>query len=136
MDENRKKLISLIHAQKTAAHLTEDEYRMIIAGTTDHTSCTQCSYKELWQVFNDLNVILERKNLQKFYFHPVKKQNTPFGMQGAVIARARKILGTEWQKRLNGFLEHIQKKTLAECNNKELRQIMGMISTVERTEKP
>lgn len=134
MNENRKKLISLIHAQKTAAGLSDEEYRMIIAGTTDHTSCRECSYKELRQVFEDLNVILEKKKLKRFYFHPVK-QDKAFGMKGAVIARAKNILGPEWEKRLNGFLEHIQKKTLAECNDKELRQIMGMISTVQRSEK-
>lgn len=126
---DRNKLVTLIHAQARQAALTEEEYRMVIAGATDHLSCKDCSLQELQQVFSDLNIILEQKQMKKFFYR--KKQ--VFGVQSAVIARAQKELGKDWDRRLQGFLKgRLHKDNLSECSSQELRQIMGMISAVSR----
>ena len=127
---NRSKLISLIHAQKNAAKLDEECYRTIIFGATGKQSCTDCDVKELRSVFNDLNIVLERQGKETFRFFPKYEQPTQLD---AVKARAQKILGTDWQKRLDEFVQtKVRKTTLACLTQKELRQVMGFLSTVER----
>lgn len=125
----RNRLISLIHAQKTAAQLTEDEYRLIVSGATEHTSCSDCTIKELFSIFRDLNIILSKQGKQKFIF---SKQKTLPNLKTAILARAKRLLGSEYETRLNGYLARLKRTSLDECNNNELRQIMGFLSTLKR----
>ena len=130
---NRKKLISLIHAQKTAAKIDEDCYRTIIFGATGKQSCTECDTAELRAVFNDLNIVLERQKKAPFRFIPKFEHPTQLD---AVKARAQKILGEGWQKRLDEYIQTKVRKTTLSClTQKELRQVMGFLSTVERNAK-
>lgn len=125
----RNRLISLIHAQKTLAQLTEDEYRLIVSGATDHTSCSECTIKELFSIFRDLNIILSKQGKQKFVF---SKQKIFPNLKNAILARAKRLLGSEYEIRLNGYLARLKRTSLDDCNNNELRQIMGFLSTLER----
>lgn len=128
----RGRLIGMIHMQKTAAQLTDEEYRLIIYGATGNQSCTECSMQDLFKIFADMNIVLERKGKEKFFFKWEQHQGT---LQDSVIARAKKILGDEWEIRLKGFLKSHQKENLSQCSDKELRQIQGWLSNVERTGK-
>lgn len=125
----RNRLISLIHAQKNAAQLAEAEYRLIVSGATDHTSCSDCNIKELFSVFHDLNIILSKQGKQKFVF---SKQKTLPNLKIAILARAKRLLGSEYKTRFNGYLSRLKRTSLDDCNNNELRQIMGFLSTLER----
>lgn len=129
---NRSRLIAMIHTQKSAAQLTDEEYRLIIYGATGNQSCTECSMQDLFKIFADMNIVLERKGKEKFFFKWEQHQGT---LQDSVIARAKKILGDEWEIRLKGFLKSHQKENLSQCSDKELRQIQGWLSNVERTGK-
>lgn len=129
---NRSRLISLIHAQKSAAKLTDDEYRLVLSGATGKQSCTDCNMQELFKVFANLNIVLKQKGQERFYFKWEYHQST---MQDSIIARAKRILGDGWEKRLNGFLQNRNKETLAQCSDNELRQIQGWLSNVERGNK-
>lgn len=129
---NRSRLIAMIHTQKSAAQLTDEEYRLIIYGATWNQSCTECSMQDLFKIFADMNIVLERKGKEKFFFKWEQHQGT---LQDSVIARAKKILGDEWEIRLKGFLKNHQKENLSQCSDKELRQIQGWLSNVERTGK-
>lgn len=127
---NRSRLITIIHAQKSSAGLDDATYRTIIYGATGKSSCTECSYKELNAVFYDLNTVLLKRGKEpfKFFAHYEKPS-----LLDAVIARAKKILGEDWQNRIDQFLTAKVRKTTLNClNQKELRQVMGFISTVER----
>lgn len=129
MKSYRNHLISLIHAQKTAAQLTEEQYRLIVSGATDHTSCSECTTKELFSVFHDLNIILSKQGKKKFI---ISKQKAFPNLKNAILARAKKLLGSEYEIRLNGYLARLKRTSLDDCNNNELRQIMGFLSTLER----
>lgn len=130
---NRTRLISMIHAQKNTAKLDEDCYRTIIFGATGKQSCTECDMTELRAVFNDLNIVLERQKKVPFRFIPKFEHPTQLD---AVKARAQKILGEGWQKRLDEFIQTKVRKTTLSClTQKELRQVMGFLSTVERNAK-
>lgn len=130
---NRARLISMIHAQKNAAKLDEDCYRTIIFGATGKQSCTECDMTELRAVFYDLNIVLERQGKQTFRFFAKNEHPTQLD---AVKVRAKKILGTDWQARLDQFIQtKVRKSSLSYLTQKELRQVMGFLSAVERNAK-
>ena len=128
---NRSRLIAMIHTMKTTARLSEDEYRLILSGATGKESCKDCSMKELFAVFDDMNIVLQKKGEKKFFFKWEHQQST---MQDAVIARAKKVLGESWEERLKGFLQKLNKTSVYKCTDNEVRQIMGWISSVAKKE--
>lgn len=131
---NRTKLISLIHAQKTAARLDDDCYRTIIFGATGKQSCTECDMTELRSIFYDLNIVLEKQGKQTFRFFP-KNDRQPTQLD-ALRIRAKKILGTDWQARLDEFIQSKMRKTSFSClTQTEIRRVMGFLSTLERKAK-
>ena len=130
---NRSRLISLIHAQKNAAALDDPTYRLIISGATGKQSCTDCTMQELKVVFTDLNSVLEKQGRQTFRYYPRWEQPT---LKDAVAARARKILGKDWQNRLDSFAQtRFSKAKYILCTNAELRSIMAFLTNVERKER-
>lgn len=129
---NRARLISMIHAQKNAAKLDEDCYRTIIFGATGKQSCTDCDIQELNAVFYDLNIVLEKQGKKKYRFFPLRQPT----QTETVRIRAKKILGTDWQARLDQFIQtKVRKSSLSCLTQKELRQVMGFLSAVERNAK-
>ena len=130
---NRNRLISKIHAQKNAAGLDDTTYRLIISGASGKQSCTECSMKELKQIFTDLNSILEKQGKQTFRYYPRWEQPT---LKDAVTARAKKILGEDWKNRLDSFSQtRFSKAKYILCTNAELRSIMAFLTNVERRER-
>lgn len=130
---NRSRLISKIHAQKNAAGLDDATYRLIISGASGKQSCTECSMMELKQIFTNLNSILEKQGKQTFRYYPRWEQPT---LKDAVTARAKKILGEDWQNRLDSFSQtRFSKAKYSLCNNAELSSIMAFLTNVERQER-
>lgn len=122
----------MIHTQKSTAKLTDEEYRLIVSGATGKQSCTECNMQELFSIFADLNIVLQKKGKDRFFFKWEQHQGT---IQDSIISRAKRILGDDWERRLHGFLQNHQKQNLSQCSEKELRQIQGWLSNVERTQK-
>ena len=131
---NRSRLIGLIHFQKTALAISDDEYRVIIHGATGKNSCSDCDMNELFAIFDDLNSVLEQKGKYRFYFHK-NKEGSKLTLQDVIILRAQKAFGDAWFSRLQGFLKSKGKTSLADCDSKDCRQIMGWISTENRRNK-
>lgn len=130
---NRSRLISKIHAQKNAAGLDDATYRLIISGVSGKQSCTECSMKELRQIFTNLNSVLEKQGKQTFRYYPRWEQST---LKDAVTARAKKILGEDWQNRLDSFSQtRFSKEKYILCTNAELHSIMAFLTTLERKER-
>ena len=130
---NRNHLISLIHAQKNAAHLDDTSYRAIVFGATGNESCSECTGQQLKAVFDDLNIVLEKQNKRPFRFY--RKKEKPV-MLDAVIARAKKTLGNDWKNRLDGFCQSkLSKQHYTDCDQNELRRIMAFLSRVGKEEK-
>lgn len=131
----RARLIGMIHMQKTAAHLDEDAYRAILFGATGKESCSDCSIDELFAAHRDLNTVLIKQGKTGFVFYKNAKPKGAITIQDTAIFRAKKVLGYNWKERLDGFLHRINKTSVYQCNDNEIRQIMGWISTVERNER-
>lgn len=131
---NRTRLIGLIHFQKSALALSDVEYHAIVFGATGKKSCADCDMQELFKVFNDLNTLLEQMGRRKFYF--TKNENkVKATLQDVVIIKAKKVFADNWYERLLGFLKKIGKDSLANCNDRTLRQILAWISKSERMTK-
>ena len=129
----RSRLIGLIHVQKTVAKLDDETYRTIISGATGKESCTECTTQELRAIFRDLNLILEKQDKKTFSFYPRWEPPT---LKDAVIARAKKILGDDWENRLDSFSQSKFSKTKFRlCNKSELLRIMAFLTNVERKER-
>lgn len=131
----RTRLIGMIHMQKSAAHITDDGYRLILIGATGKLTCTECSIKELFAVHKDLNTLLLKQGQKAFIFHRSPKHSNKPTIQNAVVARAKKVLGKNWKERLDGFLQKLNRTSVKDCTENEIRRIMGWISTTERRQK-
>jgi hypothetical protein len=133
-NNTRNRLISMIHAQQTAAGFDADAGRDIKFRITGKYSCKDCSTAELFEIFSAFNKILLSQHRQAFYFR--SNRTTKPTMREAVEARADKILGTDSKDRLQRFVaQRLHKISLAYCTDKELRSVMGFLSTVERRGK-
>lgn len=131
----RTRLIGMIHMQKSAAHITDDGYRLILIGATGKLTCTECSIKELFAVHKDLNTLLVKQGQKAFIFNRSPKHSNKPTIQNAVVARAKKVLGKNWKERLDGFLQKLNRPSVKVCTENEIRRIMGWISTTERRQK-
>lgn len=131
----RTRLIGMIHMQKSAAHITDDGYRLILIGATGKLTCTECSIKELFAVHKDLNTLLVKQGQKAFIFHRSPKHSNKPTIQNAVETRAKKVLGKNWKERLDGFLQKLNRPSVKDCTEDEIRRIMGWISTTERRQK-
>lgn len=135
MRENttKNRLISMIHAQKNQAGLNDNEYRALLSGTASgKESCKNMNTKELFNVFNAMNALLVKQGAKPFIF--VNRPSYPT-LREAVLARAENILGEDYQTRLDGFLARMKKPSIESCSDKDLRQIMGFLSNLERQNK-
>lgn len=129
----KNRLISMIHAQKNQAGLNDNEYRALLSGTASgKESCKNMNTKELFNVFNGLNHLLIKQGQKPFVFVSRPGYAT---LKDAVLARAENVLGEDYKSRLDGFLARMKKPSLKDCSDKDLRQIMGFLSTLERTNK-
>ena len=131
----RTRLIGMIHMQKSAAHITDDGYRLILMGAAGKLTCTECSIKELFAIHKDLNTLLVKQGQKAFVFHGSPNHSNKPTIQNAVETRARKVLGENWKERLDGFLHKLNRTSVKDCTENEVRRIMGWISTTERRKK-
>jgi hypothetical protein len=126
---NNKEL-ARIHAMKKEAGLPDDAYRILLSGAAGVESAkdiaTPVQYNRVITALS--NVLMAQGKI-------------PFGKSGkqmfrdAVIAKALRVLGVAWQTRLSGYLQKMGKPRLADCNDWELRRIMGFLSKTEKQEK-
>ena len=131
----RTRLIGMIHMQKSAAHITDDGYRLILMGAAGKLTCSECSLKELFAVHKDLNTLLVKQGQKAFIFHRGPNHSNKPTIQNAVVAKAKKVLGENWKERLDGFLQKLNKTSVKDCTENEIRRIMEWISTTVKREK-
>jgi hypothetical protein len=114
-----KKGLTRIHAMKKEANITDEDYRALLSGAAGVDSAkdikSQAQYNRVIKALLNLRVA-QGKNIL---------------FEKAVYLKAKRILGTTWRARLSGYLKRLNKTALADCNDWELRQIMGFLSKVE-----
>lgn len=129
MKTKRTRLISIIHQQKKRAALSDEEYRSIIFAETGASSCSDCTVVQLEQVYRTLNRLLMLKGLATYRFRYA------LSPADVVEAKAEKLFGKNWQERIQGFITSKKLPDLNKCTDKDLRMILGFLSTIERTQK-
>jgi hypothetical protein len=115
---------------KKEAGIADEAYRALLSGAAGVDSAknikSQTQYNRVIKALSNLLVAQGKTPYGRFL--PQKHF-----FEKAVYAKAKRILGSNWQERLTGYLKRLNKTSLADCNEWELRQIMGFLSTVERS---
>ena len=130
---SRKKMLALIHLQKANAAISDEVYVTILYNNAGVDSAAAMdSLKQFKAVINALNKVL------------IAQGQSPLGNEGnynpreqrflnAVRAKAQAILGTKhYTSRLTGYLEKMHCTRLEDCDARQLRRVMGFLSTLER----
>jgi hypothetical protein len=125
-----QKELARIHAMKKETGITDEDYRSILYGAAGVDSAKNITSKAQYQrVIKALsNLLIAQGKLPSGHFLPRKAF-----FERAVCTKAKCVLGTHWQERLAGYLKRLNKKTLMECNEWQLRQVMGFLSKQERS---
>lgn len=132
-ESGRKKMLALIHLQKTKAAISDEVYVTILYNNAGVDSAANIySLKQFKAVINALNKVL------------IAQGQSPLGNEGnynpneqrflnAVRAKAQAVLGTEhYRLRLTGYLKKMHCASLEDCDTQQLRRVMGFLSTLER----
>ena len=135
-EASRKKMLALIHLQKTKSALSDEVYVTILYNNAGVDSAAKMdSLKQFKAVINALNKVLIAQGQQ-----PLGNSNnyTPKDLRflAAVRAKAQTVLGTKhYQQRLDGYLRKMHCTRLEDCTSQQLRRVMGFLSTIERSAK-
>ena len=125
------KELARIHSMKRDAELSDEDYRLLLSGAAGVDSAKNIKTPDqYYRVITALSNLLMAQGKIPFG-KPIPKQ--PF--RDAVSAKARLVLGNDYQIRLSGYLRKMGKACLTECNDWELRKIMGFLSRIEKQEK-
>lgn len=129
----RSRLITAIHAAKNSAGLDDQAYRAVLHGAVGKESCSECGVQELRAVQKAMNSVLALQGKSPWKLYP---RNKVPALIDAVEARARKLLGADWKKRLDHFaLSKFKKETYSKCSDNELRSVMAFMTNLERRER-
>ena len=127
------KELARIHAMKKEADLTDDDYRLLLSGAAGVDSSKNIETPDQYhRVITALSNLLMAKGKIPFG-KPIGERKQSFC--DAVKAKARLVLENNYRTRLSGYLRKMGKVDLAECNDWELRRIMGFLSRIEKQEK-
>jgi len=115
-----------IHILKKQAALTDDKYRSLLFGAAGVDSAAKIETPD--QYYKVISC------LEKYLLSVGILPSRPVGsFLDAVQKRAARILGTEYRKRLSGYLRKMGKTKLEDCNDRDLRRLMGFLSSIEKT---
>ncbi len=135
--ETRNKMLGIIHMQKKKLNLCDEDYQTLLYAITGKDSAKDLTeHKELTDVISALNRELSIRGMSKFYYNNRKRGENVGTKKGsflfAVQAKAHAVLGSDSDKRLQGFLQKMNKTTLEECDSQELRRVMGLLSVLQK----
>ena len=126
----KKRMIKLIHTQKTRAGIDDEAYRCILTGAANvHSSLDLRTIPQFTAVITALNNLL------------VTQGQEPLG-GGAdqpvshnvyhLVKRAERILGPDTDKRFGGFIRNLGKKSVDDLSLVEIRKCHGFLAQLER----
>lgn len=111
-----KNWVKYIQTARRFLGLSDEEYIAILLGAAGVDSSTQIQTEQQFRAV--------RSAFQKLGF-----TNSP--LQGYVLDRAKKTLGKDWKKRLNGYCQNrFGKSSVYQLEHKELRAILGFLNAL------
>jgi len=125
----KKKMIKLIHTQKTRAGIDDEAYCCILMGAANVQSS-----RDLQTVPQFSAVITALNNLL------IAQGKTPLGGSVQPVPRniyllekrAERIFGTDKDKRFGGFIRKLGKKSVNDLSPWEIRKCHGFLSRIEQ----
>ena len=123
----KEEKIALIHIAKKQCCLSDDDYRALLQSCAGISSAAD--------IRSEFQFRMVMSGFKKLGFTSARATaRTPrSGFCSAVCARARAVLGDNYESRLAGFLRKMNRSSLSDCTADELRRVMGFISALERT---
>ena len=107
--------------------MTEIDYRRFLKKVTGKTSC---KFMEDWELKKVMSKIY-RYGYDPMMGFSAEVERTREKMIYMIEKMAKERLGSNWLKRLDGFLKKRIKKSIDKCNMSELRKIFAFLRTQE-----
>jgi len=128
----KKKMIKLIHTQKTRAGIDDETYCCILMGAADvQSSLDMQTMTQFSAVITALNNLLIAQGKM-----PLGGSVQPFGKNVyPLIKRARRILGENADVRMNGFIRKLGKNSTNDLSLIEIRKCHSFLTFIEHKEK-
>ena len=128
----KKKMIKLIHTQKTHAGIDDETYCCILMESADvHSSLDMQTMTQFSAVITALNnlLIAQGKTPLGGSIQPIPRDVYP------LVKRAERILGANANVRLGGFIRKFGKYSVNDLSPLEIRKCHGFLSNIEQGEK-
>ena len=124
----KKKMIKLIHTQKTRAGIDDEAYCCILIGAANVQSSldlqTITQFNAVITALNNLLVSQGKTPLARSA-QPIARNVYP------LVKRAERMFGPDMEKRLGGFIHKLGKKSVNDLSPCEIRKCHGFLSRIE-----
>lgn len=125
----KKKMIKLIHTQKTRAEIDDETYRMILMSAANVQSSlgmkTMGQFKAVITALNNL-LSAQGKAPLNGSAPPIPRDVYP------LIKRAGRILGVDADMRLGGFVRKLGKDSVNDLSPQEIRKCHAFLTRLEQ----
>jgi len=125
----KKKMIKLIHTQKTRAGIDDETYCYILMGAADVQSSlhlqTLSQFNAVITAFNNL-LTAQGKTPLGGSAQPIPRDVYP------LVKRAERIFGKDADKRLGGFVRKLGKKSVNDLSPWEIRKCHSFLTRIEQ----
>jgi hypothetical protein len=125
----KQKMIKLIHTQKTRAGIDDETYCCILMGAANVQSSldlqTISQFSAVITAFNNLLVAQGKTPLGG------SAQTIPRDVY-PLVKRAQRILGSDADKRLGGFVRKLGKQSVNDLSPWEIRKCHGFLTRLEQ----
>jgi hypothetical protein len=122
--------LARIHILKKEAALTDDEYRSLLSGAAGVLSAADI---ETPDQYYKVVFALEKYLLSIGRLPSGRAAAGERTLAEVILDRAKRILGPGWQSRLSGYLRKMGRADLSRCSGRELRRVMGFLSSIEKS---
>jgi ribosomal protein S17E len=122
--------LARIHILKKEAALTDDEYRSLLSGAAGINSAADIETPD--QYYKVVSTL--EKYIASIGKTPSGRAANKRTLSETVLDRAKRILGPGYRNRIAGYLWKMGKTDLGDCSDRELRRVMGFLSSVEKRE--
>jgi hypothetical protein len=125
----KKKMIKLIHTQKTRTGIDDETYCCILMGAANvQSSLDLQTITQFSAVITALNNLLVTQGQAPLggSAQPVKREVYP------LVKRAERVLGADADRRLGGFIRKLGKKSVNDLTPLETRKCHGFLTRIEQ----
>jgi hypothetical protein len=128
----KKKMIKLIHTQKTRAEIDDETYCCILMGAANVQSSLQLqTIMQFSAVITALNNLLTAQGKTPLYgsVQQVSRDAYP------LVKRAERVFGDNAKVRLEGFIRKLGKNSINDLSPWEIRKCHGFLTRIEQQKR-